>query len=258
MSQDSKQLSQERFGRFSEAYVSSKTHAKGADLQRLIAIARPQPDWKALDVATGGGHTALKFAPYVEHVTVTDLTPQMLANAETFIRGQASENVSFQQMDAEALQFPDESFDLVTCRIAPHHFPNAAQFVQESARVLKSGGLLLVQDQVVPNDPQTDAAVNGFEKLRDPSHHRAFTEPEWIAMFEAASLTIEHTEQLTKRHHLRNWAAVQECSPEVVAELIQIVETGSDSLREWMQPLDWESDDATFVNHHIILLGRKP
>jgi ubiquinone/menaquinone biosynthesis C-methylase UbiE len=258
MSENSKQLSQERFGRYSEAYVSSKTHAQGEDLERLIAIAQPQADWQVLDVATGGGHTALKFAPFVRQVTATDITPRMLTNAEGFIRGQGVNNVDFEVMDAEDLQADDGAFDLVTCRIAPHHFPNAQQFVREAARVLKSGGLLLVQDQVVPDDVPTAETINGFEKLRDPSHNRAFTEAEWVAMFEAASLSVEHTEQLTKRHHLRKWAAVQECSPEVVVELLRMVENGSDAVRAWMQPLAWETEDATFVNHHVIVAGRKP
>ena len=41
--------------------------------------------------------------------------------------------------------FADESFDLVTCRIAAHHFPDAQRFLHESARVLRPGGLLLLQ-----------------------------------------------------------------------------------------------------------------
>lgn len=62
---DSKALSEERYTQYAEGYVTSQTHAKGSDLDRLIAIAEPQSDWVALDVATGGGHTALKFAPHV-------------------------------------------------------------------------------------------------------------------------------------------------------------------------------------------------
>ena len=62
---DSKSLSQERYSRLAERYVHSDTHAKGEDLERLFAIGAPQPNWCALDIATGGGHTALKFAPCV-------------------------------------------------------------------------------------------------------------------------------------------------------------------------------------------------
>ena len=58
-------------------------------------------------------------------------------------------------VDALSLQFNAESFDLVTCRIAAHHFSDAKLFVKEATRVLKPGGLLLVQDQVMPEDDMT-------------------------------------------------------------------------------------------------------
>jgi len=70
--------SQERFGRFAQAYVTSQAHAQGNDLDRLTELAQPEPDWIALDIATGGGHTALRFAPLVERVFATDITPKML------------------------------------------------------------------------------------------------------------------------------------------------------------------------------------
>ena len=74
---DSKKLSEERYTQYAEGYVTSQTHAKGADLERLVAIAQPQPDWTVLDVATGGGHTALRFARHVAQVTASDLTERM-------------------------------------------------------------------------------------------------------------------------------------------------------------------------------------
>ncbi len=117
---NSKILSKERYSQFADGYVTSLTHAKGADLDMLIEIARPQADWHVLDIATGGGHTALKFAPYVQQVTATDLTPNMLDKASEFIRSQGIENVDFRVADAEDLPFENEQFDLVTCRIAPH------------------------------------------------------------------------------------------------------------------------------------------
>ena len=65
--QDSKTLSRQRYNQFAQGYVDSKSHAKGVDLDRLIEVANPQPRLGCFrHVATGGGHTALKFAPYVK------------------------------------------------------------------------------------------------------------------------------------------------------------------------------------------------
>ena len=119
-----KNLVQAQFGAVAERYVTSAIYAHGSDLARMIELAQPRGDERLLDIATGGGHTALAFAPHVREVVATDLTPRMLEVAEAFIREQGAANVTFQVADAEALPFPDADFDIVTTRIAPHHFPN--------------------------------------------------------------------------------------------------------------------------------------
>lgn len=253
---DSKKLSQERFGQFAERYVQSQHHAKGYDLERLVEIAKPQKNWQALDIATGGGHTALKFAPYVAHITVTDITPRMLQEAEAFISSQV-DNVSFKIADAEDLPFDDDTFDLVTCRIAPHHFPNAAKFVQEVARVLKVGGLFMLQDQLLPEDKSVADVIERFEKTRDPSHNQAFPLSQWTSMIEAAHLSVEETEEVTKRQPLIKWAKVQDNSDETIAELVKMVSDGSEGVQAWMLPEQWGTEDATFLHHHILVAARK-
>ena len=82
---DSKALSIKRFNRFAPRYVTSATHAQGSELERLVGIVNPQPDWVMLDVATGGGHTALRFDPLVKRIVAMDITPAMLDVAKAFI-----------------------------------------------------------------------------------------------------------------------------------------------------------------------------
>src|SRR5439155_4004493 len=149
---------------------------------------------QALDIATGGGHTALAIAPYVAQVTVTDLTPRMLEKAREYLLSQGVTNAQFQVADAEQLPFPAASFDRVTCRIAPHHFPNIAQFVREVARVLKPGGLFLLIDCMVPGDPELDTFDNTVEKWRDPSHGLSCTAEEWQTSFTNKSVQLEYLE----------------------------------------------------------------
>ena len=254
---DSKSLSQQRYSQFAEGYVKSEGHAKGSELDRLLVVAQPQPDWTVLDVATGGGHTALKFAPHVAQVVASDLTPRMLDQAAQFIQQQGAQNVVFRVVDAENLPFAAESFDLVTCRIAPHHFPDAQGFVHKSARVLKPDGVLLVQDHVLPEDSATARYAEHFEKLRDPSHNRAFTEAEWRAMFAKAGLTVTHTEQIIKRHNFLDWAQRQGNGPELLRQLEALLRDAPPLAAAWLDAQDLGTPQATFINHHLIIAGHK-
>ncbi|MFC1717610.1 class I SAM-dependent methyltransferase [Candidatus Poribacteria bacterium] len=255
--EDSKSLSQQRFGKFARGYVTSETHAKGVELDRLVEIAQPQPDWFMLDIATGGGHTALKFSPLVAQVVATDITPKMLDTAAAFLTSQGAENVKFEPADAENLPFQAEIFDLVTCRIAPHHFPDCPRFVQEATRVLKPDGLLLVQDHLMPEDEESARYVNEFQKLRDPSHNQAYTESEWVGMFQEAGLQVEHTEQIIKHHEFYPWVERQDCAQEVVQRLISMIAEAPPPVIEWMQPRDFGSPEAIYADYHIIIAGRK-
>ena len=255
--EDSKSLSQQRFSKFAGNYVTSPAHAKGAELDRLVKIAQPQSDWIALDIATGGGHTALKFAPFVKRVIATDITPKMLDTAREFIGSQGVKNITFQLADAEDLPFDDGKFHLVTCRIAPHHFPNCPRFVREGARVLKPGGLLLIQDHVAPEDEVDARYIEEFERLRDPGHNLAYPESAWTGMLQDAGLKVEHAEQFVIRHEFLPWAERQGCTPEVIQRLISMVQNAPPSVIKWMQPRNFGTPEATFSGHQIIISGRK-
>lgn len=196
---------QAQFGASGNAYVVSPGHAGGDDLARMIELAAAGPNDVALDIATGGGHVALALAARCREVVASDLTPAMLDAAEAFITGEGITNVRFELADAEALPFADGSFDIVTCRIAPHHFPNPDRFVRESARVLRPGGRFVLIDTTVPAGDAGDR-YNAFEKLRDPSHVRSLPVGEWQALITDAGLDLIATEEFRKRHIFRDWA----------------------------------------------------
>ena len=201
----SKTLVQEQFGKTAATYLTSKPHAKGKSLERLVELVQPRSDWKMLDVATGGGHVAYTFAPHVARVWATDITDEML----TMVRGEAGkrglDNIRTAYAKAEALPFEDGTFDLVTCRIAPHHFDSIPDFLTETRRVLKPTGVMALVDNIVPAGSVGDY-VNAFERFRDPSHLRSWTMEEWRVAFAKAGFTITHEEQIDKAMEFASWA----------------------------------------------------
>jgi ubiquinone/menaquinone biosynthesis C-methylase UbiE len=114
-----------------------------AATQMLLRAARVKPGIRVLDLASGAGDPALTLAEVVGpsgHVTATDLVTEMLAVVEEFARERGLANMSLRQADAEALPFPDEAFDAVTCRLGVMFFSNAQRALGETRRVLKPGG----------------------------------------------------------------------------------------------------------------------
>ncbi len=249
-------LVRRQFGLNAERYVQSYDHSKGESLDRMLEVVNPQPGWRVLDIATGGGHTALAFAPRVKEVVATDITQQMLTAAERFITSKGVTNVRFQEADACDLPFQPQEFDLVTCRVAPHHFPDCATFVREMARVLKPNGTVAMIDNVVPEDRETDEYINAFEKFRDPSHVRALTATEWLENFTAAGFTVRTAEIFRKARDFEAWAGLQTVTGEAKAELRQRLEHAPPAAAETLDP-EIRSGKLHFYLTEILIVGKK-
>lgn len=254
---DNREAVRERFGRAAHGYVSSPTHAAESDLARVVAVSGAREGALVLDIATGGGHTAIALAPHVARVVATDLTPEMLESAREHAARRGAENIDFTLADAEALPFEDRSFDIVTCRIAAHHFPHPDVFVGEVARVLRPGGVFVLQDQIVPEDPADAGVVEAFESTRDPSHARALPLSEWLALLDATGLTVESMDVIAKRHPFLEWTELQSCSAETVAALERVMDDATPGARAWLEPEEWGRPGASFVNRHVIVSAHR-
>ena len=140
----------EQFSKTAGAYVEATHFSAGEDLEEAARMLKPSHDDNMLDVACGGGHMALFFAPMVRQVVASDLTMQMLKKAQEHIADEGQvDNVVFREADAEDLPFPAGSFTLLTCRIATHHFANVPQALREFHRVLRRGGRMMIIDTLI-------------------------------------------------------------------------------------------------------------
>lgn len=114
-----------------------------AATEAIVGVAEVRPGLEVLDLASGTGEPALSLAAAVGpagRVTATDIEPGPLAIAEESAAQRGLANLIFRQADAQALLFPDQSFDRVTCRFGVMFFPDHVQALRECRRVLKPGG----------------------------------------------------------------------------------------------------------------------
>jgi ubiquinone/menaquinone biosynthesis C-methylase UbiE len=222
---------QEQFGASAAAYVASPLHAAGEDLDRLQAWGAARRGARVLDVATGGGHTALAFAGIARRVVAFDVTEPMLQAARANVRGWGAANVEFVAGDAGTLPFRDESFDVVTCRTAAHHFPDVAGAVRQIHRVLRSGGSLLLQDILGHDDAQANAFILEVERRRDPSHVRSYRMAEWKAFLRASGLTVMEELLVWKIREWDEWTSRMRMSAEARRELDAFVRRAPEPCR---------------------------
>jgi SAM-dependent methyltransferase len=109
----------------------------------ILAAAQVKPGMHVLDLASGVGDPALSLAGAVGpdgRVTATDLGPGMISLAEELAATKGLKNIDFKIAHAESLPFPNESFDVVTCRFGVMLFPDPLVALRECRRVLKRGG----------------------------------------------------------------------------------------------------------------------
>jgi SAM-dependent methyltransferase len=117
---------------------------------------------------------------------------------------------------AEELPFEDGSFDVVTCRIAAHHFQDIRRAIAEMARVAQR--LVVIEDNVF-----SDERVEEAERLRDPTHVRCYSENEWKEMLTEAGLEVEQLEHFERHPVVDDWLARVETPPAAAARVRELL-----------------------------------
>ena len=204
-----------------EAFRESPTHREGPDLDRMVEWCEPGPEVKVLDVATGGGHVARRLREEGCTVVTVDPAPGMKADVVA---------------PADHLPFEDGSFDVVTCRIAAHHFPDVAAAVAEMARV--SNRLLVIEDNLFRGEQVEEA-----ERLRDPTHIRCYSEDEWKELVTGAGFEVEQVEHFDRRQSVDAW--------------LERVDTPADEAARIRELLSDRIDNGMLAFESIVLEARR-
>ena len=244
---------QRQFGRTAAAYIESATHARGEDLDRIVALATEHGGERLVDVGTGVGHTLRRVAPSFAAAIGVDATREMLEAGHTVLEGAGVANAILVQADATALPIASGSTDVVTSRLAAHHFADAAAAFREIGRTLRPGGLFVFVDNFAPDDPALDAFINELERLRDPSHVRNHTVRGWRELLDRAGVatTVDSDTAVTKLT-TEDWLKRSQTPPDRAEEVRHRLRTASTAAVEAFQ-----ITPVTFAVRKLILVGRK-
>ena len=242
MSQDKSSLDQNQsasaaqFNRQSDRYGKSHILADTQDVEQGSRGVALPAEGTALDVATGGGHAALWLARHGWKVTAGDIAPRMLENAQKLC-AEAGFSIETRLFPAEVMPFNDGSFDLVTVRVASHHFSSPAKFVRETARVLKTGAHFLLIDGSVPdNDPETEEWLHRVEKWRDPSHGRFVARKAWEDLAREAGLKVVRSELHSRKQPDLEWYFETAATPKENREkVLEAVTDASEHVKAALQ-----------------------
>jgi SAM-dependent methyltransferase len=184
-----------------EAFRESPTHREGPDLDLMVEWCEPGHDVKVLDVATGGGHVARRLREAGCTVITVDPAPGMEPDVVA---------------PAEDLPFQDGSFDVVTCRIAAHHFQDIGKAVAEMARV--SNRLLVIEDNLYRGEHVEEA-----ERLRDSSHVRCYSEDQWRGFVTDAGFEVEQIQPFARRQSFEAWLQRVDTPPDAAARIRELL-----------------------------------
>ncbi|MBE0596760.1 MAG: class I SAM-dependent methyltransferase [Desulfuromonadales bacterium] len=259
MGREFKDKVREQFGRTADDYVRNRGFAATDDLVATERLLQPSSEDILLDVACGGGHTALYFAPKVRSVVASDLTMQMLKKAQEFVSEEGKvENVTFREADAEDLPFPAGAFTLLTCRIAPHHFPDVPRALREFYRVLRRGGRMVVIDTLLPDDPEIANFYQTMEKMRDPTHVQAFTRQQWVAMTEQAGFIVQSTQQFPKTHDFQEWARRAGLNREGIQRLNHYFMQAPAKVHDFFQIETFAGEVESYTDTKLLIYATRP
>jgi len=115
---------------------------------RAVDLARVGPGTRALDVATGTGDLAIELASRGGDVVGSDFSEGMLERARSKAPG-----LTWEQADALALPYPDDTFDAATVGFGARNFSDLPRGLSEMARVVRPGGRVVILEITTPSKP---------------------------------------------------------------------------------------------------------
>jgi ubiquinone/menaquinone biosynthesis C-methylase UbiE len=137
---------EEYWSRFANNFDEEQTYVVGGAIQQTILerLSGESDLGELIELGCGAGFFTKVLAENTSHLMATDLSDEMLAVARTQLKD--CQNVVVEKANCEKTDFPDGKFDSVFMANLVHVIENPSIVLQESYRIIKDGGLLIIVD----------------------------------------------------------------------------------------------------------------
>ena len=227
---------QKQFTRQAKAYADTAQARDIKSMNRVVELTKIDHSSTTLDVACGPGRLTMALAQCAADATGIDATAALLniARSEANILG--LENIEFIEGTALSLPFDSQSFDLVSCRAAFHHFEEPEKVLTEMARVTRVGGELLIADILGNSDMNKARHHDALETLCDPTHVRCLSAEIFRSIFAREGLEISREIKGETTYDVAGWIEHGGPNPETAAEIERIFEENTTEDRIGLEP----------------------
>jgi ABC-2 type transport system ATP-binding protein len=137
---------EEYWSRFADTFDEDQKYIVGEAVQQAVIgrLSEERDLGEVIELGCGRGYFTKAIARNAAQVLATDLSDEMVEAARTELR--EFPNITVQKADCESTAFPAETFDTAVMVNVVHFIENPEKCLQESYRILRAGGLLLLAD----------------------------------------------------------------------------------------------------------------
>jgi len=184
----SNQLVKDQFNKQAEKFANWSVGKNVEYLNSYFDFCEISPDDKLLDVACGPGEFTIFTARKISEAYGIDISDKEIDIAKSSAKNLSIDNVHFNCADVEKLPYNDNTFSIVVCKSAFHHFINPVIVLDQMKRCCMQGGKISVQDIVSYDDEYVKDFFETFDKLVDISHNRVLSIGELNRLFQECEI----------------------------------------------------------------------
>lgn len=145
-----------------------------------------------LDLGCGKGLFLEKLTKYDSKLSGADISPEMIKRASEKIGNLAELKVA----DSENLPWEDHTFEIITCILSFHHYPDPVKSLKEMKRVSKDHGHIIIAEVWIPAPFRNLANLYMKSKFNRTGDVKVYSKNEWMKMMKDTgfiNITIEKT-----------------------------------------------------------------